>query len=78
MSKATPTAALDARVVYRAPSGRLCCWRPVEGAARQITAEAHFQYVRGLAEAARPGSWVADGFVLTPANYRLLTPVGRL
>lgn len=68
-----PTIALRAGAVYRAPSGRLCRWQPAVGAQRQITSYAVFLYLDQ--EPAPRHQWAtgwAEGFHLTPANYKLL------
>lgn len=71
-----PTAPLRADVVYRTPLGRLCRWVPLGGAQRQVTSHAYFQYVDGAV--ARHGERAprADGFVLSPENYRVLRVEG--
>lgn len=71
--KCEPTVALRADVLYRAPSGRLCRWVPPSGEHRQITAFGQFEYLRREQRGARQA--LPDGFVLAPANYRLLREV---
>lgn len=60
---------LDARAVYRAPSGKLCRWVPKVHASDPSAARALFEYV------GRDGSELLDGFWLTPGNFALLRRV---
>lgn len=70
-----PTKALSADAVYRLPSGRLCRWIP--GPHGRVTELAHFVYVAAHdSRHGRHADW-ADGFDLTPPNYRLLREVAR-
>ena len=75
--KCEPTVALRADVLYRAPSGRLCRWVPPSGEHRQITAFGQFEYLRDQSHRHGPCTSWADGFVLSPANYRLLREVAH-
>lgn len=73
MSKCDPSLALSADVVYLAPSGRRCRWVPLGGDQRQVSAWSFFEYLPD-GHGRRHGSaakW-AEGFCLSPANYRLL------
>lgn len=74
--KCEPSVPLRADAVYRAPSGRLCRWVPPAGEQRQITAFGQFEYLRRQQRGARQA--LPDGFVLSPANYRLLREVTGL
>lgn len=75
--KCEPTVALRADVLYRAPSGRLCRWVPLGGDQRQITSHSFFEYLRDGSHRHGPCTAWADGFVLSPANYRLLREVAH-
>ena len=60
---------LDARALYRAPSGRLCMWEPQ----RNLLSDVAFCYVR--MDARGCATERLEGFSLSTANLRLLRRV---
>lgn len=73
----SPWGPLRADVTYRAPSGRLCRWTPPQGE-RKVTAYAVFVYLDvGVKNRHTAAAGWMEGFLLAPANYRLVTEVAR-